>query len=42
LRLANPTAYRLWRFASRFVAPLAVILIFLNAIGVLAWLGLTG
>ena len=42
LRLANPTAYRLWRFASRFVAPLAVILIFLNAIGVLAWLGMTG
>ena len=42
LRLANPTAYRLWRFASRFVAPIAVVLVFLNAIGVLAWLGLAG
>ena len=46
LRLANPTGFRLWRFASRFVAPAAVVLIFLNAIGllpqVLAWLGLAG
>lgn len=27
--------YRLWRFAARFIAPVAVVLIFLNAIGVL-------
>lgn len=42
LRLANPTAYRLWRFGSRFVAPAAVVLIFLNAIGVLGWFGMGG
>ena len=27
--------YRLWRVSSRFIAPVAVMLIFLNAIGVL-------
>ena len=42
LRLTNPAAYRLWRFGSRFVAPAAVVLIFLNAIGVLGWLGMGG
>ncbi len=42
LRLVNPIAYRIWRFASRFVAPAAVVLIFLNAIGVLSWLGMGG
>ena len=42
LRLADPAAYRLWRFGSRFVAPAAVVLIFLNAIGVLGWLGSGG
>ena len=34
LRLADPRAYRLWRFGARFIAPAAVIVIFLNAIGV--------
>ena len=28
-------AYRLWRLAARFVAPIAVILVFLNALGVI-------
>jgi NSS family neurotransmitter:Na+ symporter len=30
--------YRLWLFSTRYVAPVAVILVFLNAIGALAWL----
>ena len=42
LRLASPAVYRLWRFASRYVAPAAVALIFLNAVGALAWLGIGG
>jgi len=29
-------AYRMWRFSARYIAPIAVILIFLNAIGVLS------
>ncbi len=32
---AAPTVYRVWRFLARFVAPAAVALVFLNAIGVL-------
>ena len=28
-------AYRMWRFAARYIAPVAVLLIFLNAIGVI-------
>jgi NSS family neurotransmitter:Na+ symporter len=27
--------YQAWRFAARFIAPVAVIIIFLNAIGLL-------
>ena len=46
LNLANPKVYRLWRFAARFIAPTAVILVFLNAVGilprVLALLGTAG
>ncbi len=46
LRLANPTAYGLWRIASRYIAPIAVLFIFLNAINVLprmvGWLGMGG
>ncbi len=35
LQLADGTAYRLWRIGARYVAPAAVILIFLNAVGIL-------
>ena len=30
--------YQAWRILTRFVAPLAVVLVFLNAIGLLDWL----
>ena len=30
----NSWAYRFWRFLARYVAPIAVLLIFLNAIGI--------
>ncbi len=33
------TVYRLWRFLARFVAPIAVILVFLNAVGILSVAG---
>jgi NSS family neurotransmitter:Na+ symporter len=32
------TLYRLWFFSTRYLAPVAVILVFLNATGALAWL----
>ena len=35
LKLDNPTIYALWRFGARFIAPTAVTLIFLNAVGIL-------
>jgi NSS family neurotransmitter:Na+ symporter len=31
--------YALWHFSTRYLAPVAVVLVFLNAIGVLDWLG---
>jgi NSS family neurotransmitter:Na+ symporter len=30
--------YRFWLFSTRYLAPVAVVLVFLNAIGVLDWL----
>jgi hypothetical protein len=30
--------YRLWLFSTRYLAPVAVVLVFLNAIGMLDWL----
>jgi len=33
--------YRLWLFAVRYIAPLGVIMIFLNAIGLFKLLGLS-
>ena len=32
-------AYRLWRFLSRFVAPVAILVVFLKAVGLLEFLG---
>jgi NSS family neurotransmitter:Na+ symporter len=31
--------YRLWHFCTRYIAPVAVVFVFLNAIGALDWLG---
>jgi NSS family neurotransmitter:Na+ symporter len=33
-------AYRLWRLLIRYVAPTAVGIVLLNAVGVLGWIGL--
>ncbi len=33
LDLATPARYRLWRFLARYVAPVALVAVFLNAIG---------
>jgi len=35
-------SYRIWRFLARYIAPVGVILVFLNAIGVLEAMGLHG
>jgi NSS family neurotransmitter:Na+ symporter len=35
-------SYRIWRFLSRYVAPVGVILVFLHAIGVIDAIGLFG
>ena len=35
LGLARGMPYQIWRFLLRYVAPLAVIVVFLNAIGVI-------
>jgi NSS family neurotransmitter:Na+ symporter len=35
-------SYRAWRFLARYIAPVGVILVFLNAIGVLEAIGLHG
>jgi NSS family neurotransmitter:Na+ symporter len=29
--------YRCWRFSARYLAPIAILLVMLNAIGVLPW-----
>ena len=39
LNVGTGQLYRLWYFASRFIAPVGVVLVFLNAIGVLSLLG---
>lgn len=31
--------YRLWRFSARYVAPFAIVLVLLNASGLLGWIG---
>ncbi len=38
LNIGQSTLYRSWRFLTRFVAPVAVVLVFLNAVGWLDWL----
>ena len=38
LNVGVGSLYRWWLFSTRYIAPVAVILVFLNAIGVLAWL----
>jgi NSS family neurotransmitter:Na+ symporter len=38
LNVGVGSLYRLWLFSTKYLAPVAVILVFLNAIGVLAWL----
>jgi len=38
LRVGSDRLYRLWLFSTRYIAPVAVILVFLNAIGALDWL----
>ena len=38
LNVGTGPMYRSWYFLSRFVAPVAVVLVFLNAIGVLGWI----
>lgn len=40
LSVGTGRLYRLWYFSSRFIAPVAVVLVFLNAIGVLTLMGL--
>ena len=40
LDLGQGVAYRLWRFLIRYLAPLAVLLVFLKAVGALQWIGL--
>ena len=35
LALANPSHYRLWRFVLRYLSPVAVVVVFLHAIGLL-------
>ena len=32
---ASTTIYELWRFSARYIAPIGVILVFLNAIGII-------
>ena len=39
LGLDDGLAYQAWRFAVRYVAPVGVIVIFLNAIGIFKLLG---
>jgi len=34
--------FSLWRFLARWVAPVAVFLVFLHATGLLQWFGLVG
>jgi len=41
LNIGTGRLYRTWRFLSRFVAPVAVVLVFLNAVGWLDWLLVT-
>jgi len=38
LNIGESTLYRSWRFLTRYVAPVAVVLVFLNAVGWLDWL----
>ena len=38
LRVGTGRLYSWWYFLTRYVAPVAVIFVFLNAIGVLPWL----
>jgi NSS family neurotransmitter:Na+ symporter len=39
LNVGTGRIYALWHFSTRYLAPVAVVLVFLNAIGVLDWLG---
>ena len=39
LSVGTGRVYRLWYFSTRFIAPVAVVMVFLNAIGVLQLLG---
>ena len=39
LAVGTGRVYRLWVFSTRYLAPVAVVLVFLNAIGMLDWLG---
>ena len=38
LHVGTERMYRLWLFSTRYLAPVAVVLVFLNAIGMLDWL----
>jgi len=38
LNIGETTLYRSWRFLTRYVAPVAVVLVFMNAVGWLDWL----
>jgi len=38
LGIGTGRLYRSWRFLSRYVAPVAVVLVFLHAVGWLDWL----
>jgi NSS family neurotransmitter:Na+ symporter len=35
LAIENPLFYQLWRFFVRYITPVAVVVVFLNAIGVI-------
>ena len=38
LNVGTGRVYKLWLFSTRYIAPVAVVFVFLNAIGVLGWL----